>query len=456
MRRFVALRSALCALACAHLLAVEAEGAGYAIKEQSTTALGNAFAGATAGAKDLSYMFFNPAALAYQSGSQIMVMGHYVAPHSEPANMSARTATGTTVAGSGGGDDLAENAVVPALYGMYEVSEDLKLGIGVNAPWGLATDYDDDWVGRYHARRSELRTFNFNPAVGYRVNNWLALGAGVQVQYIDIELTNAIDFGTIGFVQTGGALGTPTRNDGAVKMEGDDWGFGFNLGVLIEPWRGTRFGAAYRSSISHDIEGSADFTLDSAGVAATLQSISAGMGQPVPFIDTGARADAEVPETVSFGLYHEFDDRWAIMGEAAWTRWSRFDELRVRFDNPGQADSVTDESWDDSWFLAGGVTYRPDEDWTFRAGVAYDQTPIPDSTRTPRLPSNDRLWLAVGASYQAMENLTVEFAFTHIFVDDATIDLTTNGVGNTFRGNLSGDFRGGAIDIVGAQVSYKF
>ena len=88
--------------------------------------------------------------------------------------------------------------------------------------------------------------------------------------------------------------------------------------------------------------------------------------------------------------------------------------------------------------------------------MAYDQTPIPDSTRTPRLPSNDRLWLAVGASYQAMENLKVEFAFTHIFVDDATIDLTTDGVGNTFRGNLSGDFRDGAIDIVGVQVSYKF
>jgi long-chain fatty acid transport protein len=326
----------------------------------------------------------------------------------------------------------------------------------VNAPWGLATDYDDDWVGRYHARRSELRTFNFNPAVAYRVNDWLALGAGVQAQYIDVELTNAIDFGTIGFVQTGGALGTPARNDGAVKMEGDDWGFGFNLGVLIEPWRGTRFGAAYRSSISHDIEGSADFTLDSAGVAATLQGISAGMGQAVPFVDTGARAETEVPETVSFGVYHEFDDRWAIMGEAAWTRWSRFDELRVQFDNPGQADSVTDESWQDSWFLAGGVSYRPDEDWTLRAGVAYDQTPIPDSNRTPRLPSNDRLWLAVGASYQAMENLKVEFAFTHIFVDDATIDLTTDGVGNTFRGNLSGDIQGGAIDIVGVQVSYKF
>lgn len=441
---------------CASLHAVDARGAGFALKEHSTTALGNAFAGATAGAEDLSYMFFNPAAMAYQSGHQIVGMAHYIAPRSDPTNMSATTVTGATVAGSGGGDDLAEDALVPALYGMYEVNADFKLGLGVTTPWGLATDYEADWVGRYYALRSELRTLNINPAISYRVNDWLALGAGLQAQYIHAKLTNAVDFGTIGFVQTGGAIGTPAQNDGFARVEGEGWGVGFNLGLIIEPWPGTRIGAAYRSKVAHRVKGDGEFTLDSAGVAATLQGIAAGMGQPVPFVESPAKTKTDLPETVSFGIYHELGPQWAIMGEAAWTRWSRFQELRIRFDNPAQPDSVTDESWENSWFLAGGMTYRPDQDWMIRAGIAYDQTPIPDAKRTPRVPGNDRLWLALGASYQPTEDLRVDLAFSHIFVDDAPINLTTNGLGNTFRGNLSGEAKDGFIDILGLQVSYKF
>ena len=218
---------------------------------------------------------------------------------------------------------------------------------------------------------------------------------------------------------------------------------------MFEPSKTTRLGLGYRSKVSHELSGSVHFELDSAGVGAALS------GATGAFVDTGAKASFTAPESVSFGIYHEITPKWALSGEVAWTHWSRFNELRIRFDNPAQSDSVTDESWTNQWFYALGVTYRPNQRWTWRAGVAYEDSPVPDRTRTPRIPGNDRFWLAFGGRYQVLPNFDIDFGYTHIFAEDGDIDLTTSGTGNTFRGNLSGTFEN-AIDIVTVQAKYRF
>jgi len=429
-------------------LAAQAEAAGFAIREQSGTALGNAFAGATAGAEDISYMFFNPAGLTRHDGNQMLATASYVAPHAEMKSGTAGTVLGAPISGGLGGGDIAGNAVVPAFYAMLDLHPDIRIGLGINAPFGLVTEYEDGWIGRYHALRSELTNVIVNPVVAYRVNDWISIGGGLQASYIDGELSNAVDFGTIDAVLFSGAFGgTPGQNDGKSTLTGDDWGFGYNVGILLEPWSGTRFGLAYRSKISHELTGDAKFKLGSVGSA-----ISMATGQ---FVDTGAKLSTQFPETVSFGIHHDINRQFSVLGEAAWTRWSRFRELRVRFDNPLQADNVTDESWENTWFVSVGVTYRPNEDWMIRAGVGFDQEPIPDRTRTPRIPGEDRTWVALGASYQPFEDLTLALSYAHMFVKDASVGLTTTGVGNTFRGDLSGQYEGG-IDIFGLQGSYRF
>lgn len=428
--------------------AVPARAAGFAIREQSATALGNAFAGSTAGADDLSYSFFNPAAMARQPDSAAVVVGSYILPRSEFTGTESSTVTGTPTGGGDGGGDIAVDAPIPALYAMWAVQPSLRLGLAVNVPFGLETDYDDGWRGRYHALRSRLRTVTATPMVSYRVNDRVALGAGMQIQYIDAKLSNAVDFGTIGAL-SGIPGAAPAAQDGSAEVNGDDVAVGFNLGVLVEPWEGTRFGVAYRSKIDHELEGDADFRFDSAGVGAAL-SAATGL-----FADTGAKASVTTPEVVSIGVHHDVDARWSVMAEAAWTHWSRFRELRIRFDNPVQPDNLTEEDWNESWFFAAGVTYKPDERWALRAGVAYDQTPIPDDRRTPRIPSSNRTWLSIGASYQPVESLQIGIGYTHLFVDDASIDLAATDPGNTFRGNLSGESRN-AVDIVTVQLSWAF
>ncbi|NKB50128.1 MAG: hypothetical protein GKS02_12300 [Alphaproteobacteria bacterium] len=428
-----------------------AQGSGFALREQSATAMGNAFAGATAAAEDVSYMFFNPAGLTRHSGNQASLSVTYIAPRSELEGASASTVLGGSLSGSTTRDDIGVNGVLPANYGFFDLHPDFKAAIALNVPFGLETDYEDDWVGRYHALNSKLLTVDVNPTVAYRVNDWLSLGAGVQVNYIDVSLTNAVDFGTIAFAQTVGAVGVPGQQDGEAKVEGDDVGFGYTFGALVEPLPGTRFGVGYRSKIEHEVEGEAKFLLDGSGTAAILQ----GLATPSPFVDTGAAVTATLPETASFGVYHELDDQWAVMGEAAWTRWSQFYELRIRFDNPGQPDNFTETSYNNTWFFAVGATYRWTDNWTFRVGAAYDESPIPDETRTPRIPDEDRYWTSLGAAYTPFPELTVNLSYTHIFVDDPTINLSTGGTGNTFRGNLAAEYNG-SVDLFGLQATYRF
>ena len=461
--RYIGLRAqlpgmaALAGFCAAALLATaDANAAGFALKEQSAAAQGNSFAGATAGAEDVTYMFFNPAALARIDGNQVAVVLSYIIPVADISNAAASTAThpvtllvAATITGSTA--DGAVSSLVPALYAAYSYSPNLKLGLAINVPFGLKTDYDAGWIGRYHALETELKTVNINPVVAYRLNDTLSIAAGFQAEYAEATLSSAIDFGTFSAVL--GLGGTPTAADGSSELTGDDWAFGFNLGVLAELSEATRIGLAYRSEIDHTIEGSVDFDTGGAvGVAV------AGTGAFGPFADTGGRADLSLPQSVSAGAFHQINEQWAVMGEVAWTGWSSLDEIRVQFDNT-QPDSVITTDWDDVWFAALGATWRANDKWTIRGGIAYDQSPIPDATRTPRIPGADRTWFSVGARYDPAGNFTIDAGYTYIMFDDSSVNLTAASFAapdeNTGRGNLSFDTEVD-IHIVTVQATFRF
>lgn len=396
----------------------QALAAGYALKEQSATAQGASFAGASAGGDNISYLFFNPATITLHEGMQAHVTTSYIAPVTRPDVKSATYAGGAPIGGSSanGGADSGVNAFVPAAYGSWQVSDDVWLGIGVNVPFGLETSYENDWPGRFHAIDSELLSVNVNPVVAWKAPKWFSFAAGVQLQYISARLTNNVDV----------PPGPP--DEAYADLEGDDFAIGFNLGVLFEPWDGTRLGFSFRSQIDHTLKGEVEL---SAPVAA--------IGLP------GGKTDIESPVTTpatwSLGLYQSLDEDWALLAELAWTGWSAFDELRVDFQGVPTPDSVTLEQWDDSWFAALGAEYRASDALTLRGGLAFDESPIPSDTRTPRLPGADRYWASLGGSYVVSDWLTLEGALTGIYLDDPDVDLTVAGDPNNLtRGNLSIDY----------------
>ena len=219
---------------------------------------------------------------------------------------------------------------------------------------------------------------------------------------------------------------------------------------MFEPVDMVRLGVAYRSFVKLDLEGDTKFDHASLGIGAALDG--AGF-----LVDSDVTAGVDLPDSVSFGATFDITDEWAVMAQAEWWNWSRFDELRVEFDQGLQGDNVTEEDWNDTWFFALGTTYKPEqvEGLALRLGVAFDESPVPDRTRTPRIPGEDRYWIAVGAGYTPLPWLTLDLGYTHIFVDDAKIDLSTSDPGNTFRGNLSGKYEA-HIDIIAFQATARF
>ena len=168
------------------------------------------------------------------------------------------------------------------------------------------------------------------------------------------------------------------------------------------------------------------------------------------FTDSDAEADLDLPDSLSLSVYQKVSDRWAVMGDVTWTNWSRFEELRIEFDNPAQGDSVEPENWEDTFRFGLGVNYLPGEKLTLRTGVAYDPTPVQNEFRTARIPDSDRIWLSFGSSYEVSDSFSLDFAYVHIFFADSSIDNSTPP-----GGNLNGDFESSA-DIVSLGLSWKF
>ncbi|MGH8727627.1 MAG: OmpP1/FadL family transporter [Burkholderiales bacterium] len=411
--------------------------AGFQLFEQSGSGLGNAFAGGAAAAEDASTVFFNPAGLTRIPGRQLVVAGHLIHVEAEFENQGSTLGFAPIPLSGGDGGDAGGSALVPNLYYAMDLPADLKFGLGVNAPFGLKTHYDAGWVGRYHALTSQLATININPSLAYKVNDVVSIGAGLDAMYADARLSNAVDFGLLALGPAGSQL-----FDGRAEVEGDDWGYGYNLGVLFNLSDATRIGVAYRSKITIDIDAEADFN-----VPALLAPGFAALGV---FRETDASAAVDLPDFASLSVFHQLNSAWAVMADVTWTNWSRFDELRVEFDNPVQPDAVTPQNWDDSYKVAVGATYQHNDAWKFRGGVAYDKSPVPDEFRTPRIPDEDRLWLSFGAQVKLCPTCALDFGYTHIFVDDPELNLTS-----LTAGNLRGEYDS-SVDIFSVQYSHGF
>ncbi|MCB9029987.1 MAG: transporter [Deltaproteobacteria bacterium] len=418
---------------------------GFAVLEQSVEGLGQAFAGKSAGYGDGSSVYFNPAAMAAHKGSRATIAVHGIIPKAEFNDSgSSIPALGAPLSGGDGGD--AGGLVgVPNIYYVNQVNDDWQAGIAINSPFGLSSEYDAGWQGRYHALKSELLSININPGFSFKLRDDLFVGGGVSAMYLDAELTQAIDFGTIGFSTLGpttaSALGlSPQGNDGFGKVEGDDWAYGVNFGFLYLIDDDTRLGVHYRSRMQAQLKGDASFTVPTAALPLT----STGS-----FTNTGATADVTLPENVGVGLVHDVNESVSLAFEAGWTRWSRFNELRIVYDST-QPDSVTQEGWDSVWRFAGGINYNVDEDLVLRGGVAWEETPIPSAAlRTPRIPDDDRLWLTAGVGYDVTDNITVDVSYAHLFMGDGEIANTSS-----TGGVLSGDYDL-AIDIISLGLTWQ-
>ncbi|MCP1676069.1 long-chain fatty acid transport protein [Natronocella acetinitrilica] len=474
-----------------------AGAAGFQVNTHGIKALGQAYAGSAAAAEDASTIAYNPAGLILLDGTSFSGGGHLLLTRNR-YNLEARR---TLIAGDdgmvpGSGRGRAEeNSVVPHAYLSHRLSDNAAVGIGLYVPFGNASSYPGDFVGRYHAQSSNITTINLNPAVAFRVNDQLSLGFGAIVQFIDADIGNEVDLGhnlANNIIQQQEGLSADERDaiigalshnfDVENEITGDNVTFGLNLGLMWEPVEGTQVGLSYHSKVQHVIDGRARRPqTGSEAFRQRLESTLADLGIPDPGgiadqalgpLGAGGgniRSVIELPEVISLGISQDINSQWTIMGGATFTRWSRIDELRFEFPDGSNAggesfqegapdlrrrDLVQPLRFTDAWRYGIGARYRHDDNWTFRAGIAYDETPVRNARqRTARLPDNDRLLFSGGLSYTFDTHHSIDLAYMFVRVRSADIENRENPART--RHVLEGESRTRA-HLFGVQYNYQF
>lgn len=261
-------------------------------------------------------------------GNQVVAGMHIVAPSFDFDDEGSSNAFGPV--GDRNSNDGGRVAYVPNFYYVHSLSDDTKLGIGINAPFGLATKYENDWSGKYQAIESEIVTINVNPSIAWKATPALSLGFGINIQYIEATLNNKIDFQSICGNVSPLVPCAGSSNDAHAQLEADDVSFGYNFGALYDLSDKTRIGFSYRAEIQHDLEGDADFRVPSAVSGDPV----VGAGLSAAFADTSLDAAADLPASASISIHHQMDKKRAVIADITWVGWSSVPELVVEFDNP--------------------------------------------------------------------------------------------------------------------------
>ncbi|RDZ26098.1 OmpP1/FadL family transporter [Lysobacter silvisoli] len=429
----------------------QVHASGFQLKENSVKAQGRAFAGTGVAAGDTSVVANNPAAMTQFEGTTVQtdvtVIDLNARFEGGGYDLIGRPLTG------GDGGEAGDVTPVPAMSLIHKFNNGLTVGAMVSAPFGLKTEYEPGWVGRYYAAKSELKTVDLTLSAAFElVPDHLSVGGGIIWEKAEAELSKTVDFGAILFGQlppaarpTAPAFARPQGSDGFAKVEGDDTGMGWVIGVNFRPNDKLAIGLSHRSEIDHDLSGTVDWTVPAAVAGGPL-------GATPLFKDGRALAKLTTPSVTTVSVEYKFNDQFSLLADYAETDWSSLQEIRIDFANP-DADSVEHFGWDTTRFMSLGAEYKLNDAWTLRAGYAYDETPTTYATRTPRLPDEDRKWYSIGATWNFSEQLEFSFAYTRIEPDRPQIGIVTPAAQGGQR--LFGSYDSN-VNLFGASAQYHF
>ncbi len=403
-----------------------AAAAGFQLLEQNASGLGNAYAGSAAVAENASTVFYNPAGMT-QLQDREFSLGATVINTSYEFNNSA-SSTGYLSGNSNGG----VTAVVPNAYLSWRLNKDIYVGLGIGAPFGLSTEYDNNWYGAAQSVKFDIQTININPSIAWRANEWLSLGLGVDYQTLNAEYVRAAAVISPALAATQATL----------NLDGDAWGW--NAGALFTLSPATKIGVSYRSTMNFHLDG--DISLN--GPAA------AGLGATGAASNT--RADVKLPDTFIVSATHKLNERWELLGDVSWTGWSsipKIDVIRTSGLQNGVTAQTLDTEFRDTWRVALGSNYQLNDAWKLKFGIAYDQTPVKGpSTRLVSLPDNDRTWFTLGAQWKPNKTSTFDLGMAYLYVKDPEIN---NNQALAGRGLVAGSYQDRAL-LFGAQYSMAF
>jgi long-chain fatty acid transport protein len=442
--------------------------AGFQITEQNASGLGYVYAGQAALADDASAVYFNPAQMArLKDRRQVVVGAQFIGPSSKFSDDGSCSpflggAAGTTACpvGTGGnlghvpgGDGGASSKVrpIPDLYGAWEVlPQSIWVGIGVNAPFGLAIERDPSWIGRFHSINSRTATININPSIAWRANDSISIGGGLDVQRMSATLTNAVSYRALALASGVPALAAavPAGSEGVASIKGHDWGWGYNLGADVRLSQDFNVALAYRSSVGHRLVGNVQF-----------DQRPLGLGTVPQIADGAVHASIRLPSTSSLAAAWQASPSIRLAADWTHTKWEVVQDLTiVRDDGPLAAQTLTTTplNFRNSWRAGIGIEWKVDSAWTFRTGYAYETSPVVDAYRTPRLPDSNRNWYGLGGRWTFAADRSIDVGAALIRAKRAPVGLANQDSALSLpQGSLVGAYSSRAINV-GTQLNWAF
>lgn len=407
---------------------------GFALNEQSVSGMGTGFAGRTSSVDDASIVYGNPAGMSRLKRAQATV-GVAAIDASTDINDTRGRSTGTNKG------DMVPFTAVPMGFYVNPFDENWTFGLGVYAPFGLVTDYESNFQGRNFGSKSVVKVVTFQPTFSYAFNEKVSIGFGPTINRLSGTLESALN--------VSGLLGAST-GDGRVQLKGDDVGYGFNAGILVQATDTTSVGLTYHSKVTYKVEGHTDVT--------------PGVGVPSAILPGGrydAKLNIDTPESVDFSVTQKMNDAWKLYAGATWTRWSRLEDLTVR--NSGitpvsRRDATQalvgtiaeEQNWHDTWAYAVGTSYQLNKQWVMRTGLSFDQSPTNNENRSPRISTGDRTIFSLGAGYSPTEDITIDVAYSYLQEEKVKV-AGANALGQSYNAKYDNRANG-----FGLGMTYRF
>jgi long-chain fatty acid transport protein len=407
---------------------------GFALNEQSISGMGTGFAGRSSSVDDASIVYGNPAGMSRLKSQQVTVGVAAIDAKTDISDASG-TRTGTNKG------DMVPFTAVPMGFYVNPIDEHWAFGLGVYAPFGLVTDYENNFQGQNFGSKSIVKVVTFQPTVSYAFNDKVSIGFGPTINRISGTLESTLNVSPL--------LGAAT-GDGRVQVKGDDVGYGFNAGVLVQATDSTTVGLTYHSKVTYKLEGHTEVT--------------PGAGVPSAVLPGGrydAKLSLDTPESVDFSVTQKMNDAWKVYAGATWTRWSRLQDITVKnsgivatspFDaTPTLANTITEEQkWHDTWAYALGTSYQLNKQWVLRTGLSFDQSPTNNDNRSPRIPTGDRTIFSLGAGYSPTDDITIDVAYSYLKEESVKV-RDTNALGQSYNAKYENSANG-----FGLGLTYRF
>ncbi|WP_297845528.1 OmpP1/FadL family transporter [Pseudomonas sp.] len=406
------------------LISTQLFASGFALNEQSVSGMGTGYAGRSSSADDASTVVGNPAGMSRLKSEQISLGAVAI-----DASTDIKHASGQP--GSTNNGDMVPVTIVPFGYYVKPIDEHWAVGLGVYAPFGLVTDYEKSFQGRYYGDKSKVSVITVQPTVSYAFNDYVSIGIGPTFNHIKGELTSAIQLNPAG------------TNDGKARINGEDNAWGYNVGILVTPTATTNLGLTYHSKVSYGLEGNTKYAGSSFGPNGLK-------------FDGGL--DLTTPESVDFSITQKLNQDWTVYAGSTWTRWSRFKDITVNNEgvpaqlggNAGPLGTISEpENWHDTWAHAIGASYQLNKEIVLRAGFSVDQSPTNNVDRSVRIPTGDRRIFSLGAGWSPTDHVTIDVAYSYLKEESVSVNDTGKGApySATYHNSANG---------FGSSVTYRF